>query len=148
MSAAFRDSFLPSFSFFDLFCTVSLSYVSSNAHRNPATGWWAFGCIVIITVTRYNEDTSRAANKTRDARLLLARGRLSTKPRSTGEGKERGRREIWSEFGRICLVDETTKRSLWKLWTIFGLRGGGLRVRGSLAIRQESFPWKSDDCGT
>lgn len=97
MSAAFRDSFLPSFSFFDLFCTVSLSYVSSNAHRNPATGWWAFGCIVIITVTRYNEDTSRAANKTRDARLLLARGRLSTKSR-TGEGEERDLERVWANL--------------------------------------------------
>lgn len=29
----------PSFSFFDLFCTVSLSYVSSNVHRNPRLGF-------------------------------------------------------------------------------------------------------------
>lgn len=110
MSAAFRDSFPPPFLF--LISSAPFPFLTSHQTCIGIHGW-AFGCIVIITVTRYNEDTLAPLTR-RVTRVVSSRAAVFrvSKPRG----------EISSEFGRICLVGETTKRSLRKLWMIFGWR--------------------------
>lgn len=109
MSAAFRDSFPPLFLF--LISSAPFPFLTSHQTCIGIHGW-AFGCIVIITVTRYNEDTLAPLTR-RVTRVVSSRATVFRVSKPRGEE---------SEFGRICLVGETTKRSLRKLWTIFGWR--------------------------
>lgn len=113
---------LPPSPFLFLISSAPFPFLTSHQTCIGIHGW-AFGCIVIITVTRYNEDTLAPLTR-RVTRVVSSRAAVFRVSKPRGE-------EISSEFGRICLVGETTKRSLRKLWTIFG----GLRVRGSLATR-------------
>lgn len=91
------------FLFFDLFRAVSLSYVSSNAmHRtNPRLD--RFGCIVITTVTRYNEeDTFARLTRRVTTRRLLARGVFrSLAERSRANLLSRRNNETFSSLGTL-----------------------------------------------
>lgn len=89
------------FLFFDLFRAVSLSYVSSNAmHRtNPRLD--RFGCIVITTVTRYNEEDTRLTRRV-TTRRLLARGVFrSLAERSRANLLSRRNNETFSSLGTL-----------------------------------------------